>query len=78
MYLTKSDAQHVKDLVKMIDAILGLYEESPYDQIDCLRAKTCELIDIVDSDIYDTESVEDLRQEQLQNNIYDFLEPIEN
>ena len=77
MYLTKSDAQHVKDLVKMIDAILGIYEESPDDQIDNLRCKTCEIYDIVDSEP-DGQSVEDIRQEQLQTNIYDFCEPIEN
>lgn len=79
MYLSKHDASDIGNLISEINAILDQYEEEPYDQIDCLRAKTCEISDIVDSWAcaawYDPESV---RDEQMQTNIYDFCEPIEN
>lgn len=78
MQLSKADALTIQDLVKMIDSVLGAYDEDPYDQIDNLRAKTCEISDMLDCGSYDIDSFEDLRQEQLQTNVYDFCEPIEN
>jgi len=78
MQLSKADALTIQDLVKMIDSVLGAYDEDPYDQIDNLRAKTCEISDMLDFGSYDIDSFEDLRQEQLQTNVYDFCEPIEN
>jgi hypothetical protein len=81
MYLTSADANTISDLVKMIDSVLDTYNETPFDQIDNLRAKTCEISDIVESDMEtgnENDSLEDLRQEQLQTNVYDFLDPIEN
>lgn len=78
MYLSKADTLIIQDLVKMIDSVLGAYDEDPYDQIDNLRSKTCEISDILDCGSYDIDSSEDIREEQLQTNVYDFCEPIEN
>jgi len=62
MQLSKADALTIQDLVKMIDSVLGAYDEDPYDQIDNLRAKTCEISDMLDFGSYDIDSFEDLRQ----------------
>lgn len=72
MYLTSIDTIAIRDLLKQIESILGEYNESPYDQIDMLRAKICEAQDIAeDTSNYDIgdedDSFESLRTEQLGN-----------
>lgn len=37
MTLTTKDAIYIADLINQINAVLGEYDETPYDQIDNLR-----------------------------------------
>lgn len=48
MYLTSIDTIAIRDLLKQVETILGEYKESPFDQIDTLRAKICEAQDVAE------------------------------
>lgn len=71
MYLTKSDSATIASLLTLIQSTLDGYSESPYDQIDTLRAKIAEVSDILTDESFDVgdedDSFESLRTEQLGN-----------
>ena len=48
MYLTSIDTIAIRDLLKQVETILGEYNESPFDQIDTLRARISEAQDVVE------------------------------
>lgn len=72
MQLTSFDIIAIRDLLKQVENILGEYNESPYDQIDNLRAKICEAQDIAeDTSSYSTEeSAFDEASNQLEHDFY--------
>ena len=53
MYLTKSDSATIASLLTLIQSTLDGYSESPYDQIDTLRAKIAEVSDILADESFD-------------------------
>lgn len=69
MTFTSIDQIAIRDLLKQIENILGIYNESPYDQVDQLRAKICEAQDIVEDtshfNLVDEESPLDEANSQL-------------
>ena len=66
MTLTTKDAIYIADLINQIDAVLGEYDEAPYDQIDNLRWKTAEIIEMLGTKSEYEPSIEDLANEELQ------------
>jgi len=73
MYLTKSDSATIAGLITLIESTLDGYSESPYDQIDTLRAKIAEVSDILTDesfDVGDEKSAEDEASNQLEHDFY--------
>ena len=73
MTITPADAKTIAGLVILIESILWEYEESPYDQIDNLRAKLAEISDIISEEV----SEFDIREEAMQSEVYDPLKRIQ-
>lgn len=74
MYLTSIDTIAIRDLLKQVETILGEYNESPFDQIDTLRARISEAQDIAeDTTGYDVGDEDDSNEEasnQLEHDFY--------
>lgn len=66
MTLTTKDAIYIADLINQIDAVLGEYDETPHDQIDNLRWKTAEIIEMLGTQSEYEPSMQDLANEELQ------------
>ena len=73
MTITPADAKTIAGLVILIESILWEYEESPYDQIDNLRAKLAEISDIISEEV----SEFDIREEAMKSNVYDPLKQLQ-
>ena len=75
MLLTKSDSATIADLLKLIEMTLDGYSESPFDQIDTLRAKIAEVSDILTDESFDVgdedeESAGDEANAQLERDFH--------
>lgn len=76
MTLTSIDQIAIRDLLKQIESILGEYDESPYDQIDNLRAKLAEISDIAEDTSGYNISNESAREEAMKSEVYNPLKQI--